>query len=177
VTSVRRFQVPPALVAVGTAAIYGTVDVAVPLGLSALGSLHGWNGTRPGPANLVGLPPLLGGLVVLVLAAAAHARALRNLEWRVLKVDREHLLTPDYLVTDGLYRLTRNPLYVGDLAIWLGWAILLGSLPVAAGLTALTVGLQLGVRLEERGLARQFGAEWRAYQRATPRFIGRFRQG
>ena len=79
----------------------------------------------------------------------------------------------DYLVTDGLYRLSRNPLYVGDIAMWTGWAILLGSLHVAAGLVALVVGLQVGVRMEERGLARQFGAEWDAYERATPRFLGR----
>ena len=150
-TAVRRFRVPPALVAMGTAVIYGTVNVGVPLALSTLGSKHGWNGARPGLANLLGLPPLMGGLVILVLAAAAHARALARIEWRVMKVDSEHLLTPDYLVTDGLYRLTRNPLYVGDIAMWTGWTLFLGSLPVAFGLAALTIGLQLGVRMESAG--------------------------
>lgn len=172
-TQVRRFRVPPAFVAIGAAAIYGTVNVGVPLALSTLGSKHGWSGTRPGLANLVGLAPLAGGLVVLIGSAAGHARALRRLDWRIMKVDPEHLLTPDYLVTDGLYSVTRNPLYVGDIAMWAGWVIFLGSLPVAFGLVALTVGLQVGVRLEERGLARQFGAEWYEYKRTTPRFIGR----
>ena len=172
-TAVRRFRVPPLLMAVGTAVIYGTVNVVVPLALSTLAARHGWEGARPGLANLVGLVPLVAGGVVVALAGSAHARALRALEWRAVKVDPSHLLTPDYLVTDGLYRLTRNPLYVGDLAMWTGWALLLGSFPVAFGLAALTIGLQLGVRLEERGLARQFGAAWTAYAKTTPRFIGR----
>ena len=172
-TAVRRFRVPPALAAIAVTAIYGTVNVGVPIALSTLGPKRGWEGTRPGLANLVGLAPLVGGLVVVVLAASDHAKALRRLDWRFMKVDPEHLLTPDYLVTDGLYRLSRNPLYVGDIAMWTGWAILLGSLQVAAGLVALIVGLQVGVRMEERGLARQFGAEWDAYERATPRFLGR----
>jgi protein-S-isoprenylcysteine O-methyltransferase Ste14 len=37
-------------------------------------------------------------------------------------------------------------------------------------------GLQVGVRLEERGLARQFGDRWKAYASTVPRFIGRRRE-
>ena len=153
--------------------IYGTVNIGVPLMLSLLAPRHGWEGSRPGPVNLVGLVPLVAGLIVIVRAGSGHAQAWRRLDWRFMKLDPEHLLTPDYLVTDGLYRFSRNPLYVGDFAMWAGWALLLGSVPVALGLVVLIVGLQLGVRLEERGLARQFGPEWEAYARATPRFLGR----
>jgi protein-S-isoprenylcysteine O-methyltransferase Ste14 len=72
--------------------------------------------------------------------------------------------------------VSRNPLYVGDIAMWTGWALLLGSLPVAIGVLALALGLRVGVRMEERGLARQFGPEWEAYARATPRLLGRPRR-
>lgn len=141
----RCFRVPPLLSAIGAVAVYGTVDVAARLALSTLGSRHGWTKTRPGTANSVGFAPLCGGVVVVVLAAAAHATALRRLDWRFMKVDPG--------------------------------AIVLGSLPVALGLVALVAGLQVGVRMEERGLARQFGADWYAYKRATPRFIGRRDRG
>src|SRR5258708_6846172 len=98
---VRRFRVPPALAVLAVAAVYATVNVAVPIALSSLGTRHGWDGARPGLVNLVGVLPLVGGLVVVVLAASAHASALRRIVWRAFKVDPEHLLTPDYLVTDG----------------------------------------------------------------------------
>jgi hypothetical protein len=56
-TAVRRFRVPPALAAIAVTAIYGTVNVGVPIALSTLGSKRGWEGTRPGLPNLVGLAP------------------------------------------------------------------------------------------------------------------------
>ena len=93
----------------------------------------------------------------------------------MLKLDTDHPLTPEYLVTDGPYRRSRNPLYVGDMLMWAGWAILLGSPAVALGLAVLTLGFNVGVRLEERGLARQFDDQWNAYASTVPRFIGRRR--
>jgi protein-S-isoprenylcysteine O-methyltransferase Ste14 len=168
----KRFRIPPALAFVGVTVVYGSVDVAVPIALSALSTRHGWSGVRPGLINLPGVVLVIGGAVLIVIAAVGHTRAWRGLEWRVVKFDPDHLLTPDYLVTDGLYRYTRNPLYVADLAMWAGWAIFLGSIPVTIGLVVMTVGLRLGLQLEERGLARQFGDQWRAYAATTPRFIG-----
>jgi len=93
----------------------------------------------------------------------------------LVKYDRRHLLTPDYLVIDGPYRFTRNPLYLGDIGMWVGWAVVFGSPAVALGLGVLVVGLQIAVRLEERGLRHQFGDAWRRYEATTPRFIGRLR--
>jgi protein-S-isoprenylcysteine O-methyltransferase Ste14 len=171
----HRFRVPPWVLVPAVVLIYGTVNVGIPLALSSLAPRHGWDGNRPGLLNLVGVLPVLAGALIVFLAGARHMQACRDREWRVLKFDPEHLLTPDYLVTGGLYRYTRNPLYVGDMTMWLGWAVLLGSVPVAIGLAALFAGLQLGVRLEERGLARQFGDQWQTFAAPTPRFLGRRR--
>src|SRR5947207_947543 len=45
-TAVRRFRVPPALAAIAVTAIYGTVNVGVPIALSTLGPNGGaWTGT------------------------------------------------------------------------------------------------------------------------------------
>ena len=167
----RRYRTPPWLVATGVALIYTSVDVVVPLALSTLTRHVGW-GDGPSVANLAGVPVLVAGIAIILWSGARHATQWRSLDWRVLKYDRDHLLTPDYLVTDGPYAYTRNPLYVGDLLMWAGWAILLGSPAVLAGALALGVGLQAGVRLEERGLLRQFGDDWKKYARTTPRFIG-----
>jgi protein-S-isoprenylcysteine O-methyltransferase Ste14 len=152
--------------------IYATVNIAVPLGLSTLTRRAGWN-DGPSFLNLMGIPILAAGVGIILWSAASHATRWRERDWRVLKLDPDHLLTPEYLVTDGPYRYSRNPLYVGDCLMWAGWAVLLGSPVVALGLAVLSLGLQVGVRLEERGLARQFGSQWKAYASTVPRFIGR----
>jgi len=169
----RHLRTPPALAVPGALIVYGTVNLAAPLALSSLGRRAGWAASRPGIVNVLGTPLLLAGACIILRAAAPHARAWRDREWKILRIDRDHLLTPDYLVTDGPYRYTRNPLYIGDLLMWAGWTVLLGSLPVMIGLVALAVGLNVGVRLEERGLHRKFGATWDRYAATTPRFVGR----
>ena len=170
---VRRYRPPRALVVIGVLLIYGIVDVVAPIAVSTLGPRHGWSGGRPGPLNVLGgvLVPL--GAIVVARALAGHRRAIRARDWDVVKVDPHHLLTPEYLVVDGPYARTRNPLYVGDVVMWIGWAALLGSVPVAVGAALLAVGLQVGARLEERGLAKQFGEQWTSYAREVPRFIGK----
>jgi protein-S-isoprenylcysteine O-methyltransferase Ste14 len=170
--TIKRYKIPRPLAVATVVVVYGTVNVGAPLALSRFGYRHGWHGRRPSPINLIGVVALVAGAALLVWAAAGHAKAARELNWKVIKFDPDHLLTPDYLVTEGLYSYTRNPLYLADMTMWAGWTVLLGSIPVAVGLTALIVGLQLGLRLEERGLARQFGDRWRRYAARTPRFLG-----
>ena len=83
---------------------------------------------------------------------------------------------PARLVVAGLYRFSRNPMYVGVLCVVLGWAILFRSAPLAlyaAGLLAL-----FHARIiwgEEPWLARTHGSTWEVYVRAVPRWIGRRR--
>ena len=76
------------------------------------------------------------------------------------------------LVTSGIYRLTRNPMYVGFVLMLFGWAVFLGnplSLLVLAGLIYYLNRFQ--VIPEERALVRIFGPEFDAYCRKTRRWI------
>jgi protein-S-isoprenylcysteine O-methyltransferase Ste14 len=79
--------------------------------------------------------------------------------------------TDHRLVTDGLYRVIRNPSYLGLIINALGWALALRSL-VGVGLTVLMV-IPLVARMnsEERLLADQFGAEYDTYRARTWRLI------
>ena len=172
----KRHRTPPLVTGSLVTLVYATADIAVPLALSTHTRRAGWNG-RPSDRNLLGIPLLAAGAGIIVWSAASHATHWQERDWRVLKLDPDHLFTPEYLVTDGPYRHSRNPLYVGDILMWTGWSILLGSVPIAVGVAVLTLGLQVGVRLEERGLARQFGDRWTAYVATVPRFIGRRRDG
>ncbi len=76
------------------------------------------------------------------------------------------------IVAHGLYRLTRNPMYIG-FALWtLGLAILVDSTWM---LLALPIGVLLIDRIvitrEERYLERKFGEEYLNYKRRVRRWI------
>lgn len=81
---------------------------------------------------------------------------------------------PKRLVIVGLYRFTRNPMYVGISLSLAGWSLLAAS-PLLAGYTViLTIGFHLRVVLyEEPRLAKQFGEEWASYTAAVPRWLSR----
>jgi protein-S-isoprenylcysteine O-methyltransferase Ste14 len=78
------------------------------------------------------------------------------------------------LVTYGIFRWVRNPLYVGNFFIWMGFVVISGVLwflPLAIVIFA--VEYTLIVAYEEGVLESIFGAEYLAYKQTTPRWIPR----
>jgi protein-S-isoprenylcysteine O-methyltransferase Ste14 len=78
------------------------------------------------------------------------------------------------LVTYGAFAWMRNPLYVGNFLIWIGFVIGSGVLwfvPIAVVLFA--IEYTLIVRYEEGVLESTFGEQYIAYKRTTPRWIPR----
>ena len=153
-------------IAIWTVAL-GTVHAAIPLALSRRGRRRGWRNGRPGPANLVGAVPLSAGMATITWALAGHYASAPDGSWAT------RTATPEYLLTTGPYRYTRNPMYVGAIAIWTGWSVLLGSKPVAAGLGVIATGLQGAVAFEEHTLTQRWGDEYRDYTSRTARWLGR----
>jgi protein-S-isoprenylcysteine O-methyltransferase Ste14 len=75
------------------------------------------------------------------------------------------------LVTSGVYRVIRNPSYLGLLVNSLGWALAFRS-GVGVVLTALLIPPLLArIHAEERLLRAQFGAEYDAYCSRTSRLL------
>ena len=76
------------------------------------------------------------------------------------------------IVAHGLYRFSRNPMYLGFALCTFGLAILVDS---AWMLLALPIGLVLVDRIvitrEERYLERKFGDEYLNYKRRVPRWL------
>lgn len=78
------------------------------------------------------------------------------------------------LVTYGIFSWARNPLYIGNFLIWIGFVVVSGVywfIPVAIVLFALEYTLI--VRYEEGVLESIFGEEYLDYKRRTPRWIPR----
>jgi protein-S-isoprenylcysteine O-methyltransferase Ste14 len=76
------------------------------------------------------------------------------------------------LVTGGLYRFTRNPMYLGMLLILAGIAILLGSPANMAILAIFVTYITIfQIKPEEAMLERIFGDTYRLYQRRVRRWL------
>ena len=80
--------------------------------------------------------------------------------------------TTSSLVTTGIYRYTRNPMYLGMALALVGWAVFLGNaltLIFVAGFMLYMNRFQIAP--EERVLANLFGTEFAVYQGKVRRWI------
>lgn len=78
---------------------------------------------------------------------------------------------PSALIVEGPYRLNRNPIYTGMVALLIGWGLWLGSLPaLLPGLVLPFVLTARFIREEEAALLRRFGAEAGRYMARTRRW-------
>lgn len=76
------------------------------------------------------------------------------------------------LVVRGVYRWTRNPMYLAMLLVLIGWACILSNWAALAMLPLFVVTLnRLQIKPEERALHARFGAEFENYQRKVRRWL------
>ena len=89
-------------------------------------------------------------------------------------VDPLHPERVTTVVDNGLYGVTRNPMYVGMMLILLGLAVHLQNIPafLVVGLFVATV-TQFQIRPEERALEERFGETYLDYRRRVPRWLFR----
>jgi protein-S-isoprenylcysteine O-methyltransferase Ste14 len=110
------------------------------------------------------------GFVLIVLGEAIRLAGVAAAG----TVTRRRSRTVQRLVTYGIFAWMRNPLYVGNFLIWMGFAVISGVLwfiPVAIVLFA--VEYTLIVRYEEGVLESIFGDEYLRYKATTPRWFPR----
>jgi protein-S-isoprenylcysteine O-methyltransferase Ste14 len=76
------------------------------------------------------------------------------------------------LITDGPFRFSRNPLYLGgNVFMFFGAALLVGS-PTALVATAIHMPLMdRFIRREEAQLHQAFGEEWQSYKKRVRRWL------
>lgn len=83
--------------------------------------------------------------------------------------------TPDKsssLVASGIYRFSRNPMYLGFLLVLIGWAAFLGSWAPALWLPVFVAYMnRFQIQPEERALIQRFGPEFLAYAGSVRRWL------
>lgn len=145
----------------GLIASVAAVLALIALGMSPqrLGELAWLNSV---PADGVGWALLMVSLLIITIAQANMGRA-----WRI---GIDHTSTP-ILAREGLFRWSRNPIFLGLRLNLLGLFLIL---PNAATLVIWLVGealMQVQVRLEEEHLARTFRDIYADYKRTVRRWV------
>jgi protein-S-isoprenylcysteine O-methyltransferase Ste14 len=113
-------------------------------------------------AAWIGAVLMAPGALLVVAAQLGMGRS-----WRV-GIDLENRTG---LVSTGLYRLSRNPIYVGMFMIVTGIFLVAPNAVTLAMLAVVTVTVSIQVRLEEEYLSRMHGAAYAAYRARTRRWI------
>jgi protein-S-isoprenylcysteine O-methyltransferase Ste14 len=115
------------------------------------------------PWRLTGLAPLGIGIVLNLLADQAFKRH----DTTVKPFEKSNAL-----VVDGVFGISRNPMYLGMTFILLGAALLLGSLSPFAVVVALPILLdRIFIVPEEKMLEDRFGDQFRAYRKCVRKWI------
>src|SRR4030042_5701304 len=121
----------------------------------------------PCPWNLLGLIPLVLGILINFIADSAIHKA-----GTTVKPFQEST----FLMTVSVYSISRHPMYLGFVVLLSGVAILLGSLSpwVIIPIFALLMEVVF-IRVEERMLEKKFAATWLAYKKKIRRWIWVYR--
>ena len=149
-----ELKVPPPLVALLIAAAMWGISLATPL--------------ADVPARI-----RLGAAIAIALAGVATAisgvAAFRRAKTTVNPLKPE---TSSSLVTSGIYRLTRNPMYVGLALVLIAWAVFLSSAWTFPGPLAFALYItRFQIMPEERVLLGMFGETYSAYQAKVRRWL------
>ena len=140
--------------------IYFLIALAVMIGLYFIFPIA--RGVPP-PYNYLGVLPIVVGALMVIWAANFFSKV-----GTTIKPFRQST----QLVTRGLYKYTRNPMYLGMAFILIGIAICLGKI-APFFIIPLFIGLiqQNFIRMEEKALQDTFGDEYAEYKKRARRWI------
>ena len=132
----------------------------------AMLALHCWLPLEQWPTGswtAPGVLLLIGGLSITFW----HAHLFQRRQTNIKTFD-----TPDRLVTEGLFRISRNPMYLGFNLCLFGCALLLGSAsPFAVVLVFLLISDRWYIAHEERILTSTFGKDYQDYCKRVRRWL------
>ena len=127
-----------------------------------------------GMPPLTGKPPLLLvpalALVVLgLMVEAAGVLSFRRARTTVNPFAPERTVN---IVSSGIYRLSRNPMYLGMACILTGWAVWLWQVQAVLGMVLFVAWItRFQIIPEEQVLTQKFGTEYRQYRQRVRRWV------
>lgn len=141
----------------------------VPEWAADLNEEQGWPRWRSPVGQVLGVALFLAGIGLALYCSRLFARVGKGTP---VPID-----PPKALVVSGLYRFSRNPIYVAQVAVLLSYFLYSGEIALLAWAAIWALLVQcFVVWVEEPGLQRRFGADYLEYTRTVPRWLGIRRQ-
>ena len=117
----------------------------------------------PVPWNILGIVPLACGIALNLVADRAFHQAQTT-----VKPFEESAA----LITSGVFRITRNPMYLGYVLILVGVALIVRSLTPYAVIPVFAILMDtVFIRVEEQMLEKGFGQAWLEYANRVRRWV------
>jgi protein-S-isoprenylcysteine O-methyltransferase Ste14 len=115
---------------------------------------------------------LVLGIMIVLLGFSVEVAAILSLSKAKTTADPTHPKNASSLVTTGMYRFTRNPIYLGDFLILIGWAVYLSNLAalVVTPLFILYIN-RFQIRPEETAMLELFGDQFAEFKSRVRRWI------
>jgi len=115
------------------------------------------------PISLIGLLPFIVGLGIAKQGSDVFAKTGTNIET---------FHDPNVLVTEGLYKISRNPMYLGFLTALLGIALILGNASaLLIVISFFVITDRWYIEFEEHAMEKTFGDAYRHYKTQTRRWL------
>jgi len=115
------------------------------------------------PLNLIGLFPLMVGVALNLIAD----RDFKRNQTTVKPYEESGTL-----LTEGVYRYSRHPMYLGFVLILLGISLFLGSISPNVIVIIFAILMEIVfIRVEEEMLNETFQEEWRQYKSKVRKWI------
>jgi protein-S-isoprenylcysteine O-methyltransferase Ste14 len=148
-----ELRIPPVALVIIFAAVMAVLAYAVPASV-------------PVPAKLaIAVSLLIAGALVALAGVVAFRRHKTTV----------NPFTPEQsssLVATGIYRFSRNPMYLGFLLALVGWGAYLASWVSALLLPAFVAYMnRFQIQPEERALTERFGQQFLAYSQSVRRWL------
>lgn len=148
-----ELRIPPLALAIVVAAVMAVLAYAVPASV-------------PVPARPAVAAVLVAAGVLVALAGAVAFRCHKT---------TVNPFTPNQsssLVTTGVYRFSRNPMYLGFLLVLVGWSAYLANWVSALLLPVFVAYMnRFQIQPEERALTERFGQQFLAYAQSVRRWL------
>jgi len=112
--------------------------------------------------DFLGLFLIITGLIIMITAQITLGKFYSS----TVVIRKDH-----QLITIGIYRFTRNPIYLGGICASFGIPLFGSSLPGLLIMSALIPVILYNIRPEERLLTEEFGDSYRQYSLTTRKLL------